>query len=90
MGVWRTRIESQVPIFFYNSPEKSKKEKNIIIDTHADFFWNHVFTRAFDWEFVTKLQPDLYVTVIDRASNIRARLRKEKQWKAQGPQHQQQ
>jgi len=43
----------------------------IIIDTHAEFFWNHVFQNAYDWKFLNKIPADMFVTIIDKPSKIR-------------------
>lgn len=60
------------------------KYDTILVDSHATFFWNRVFINAFDWEYITRLAPDLFVTVIDCTGDIRRRLTSAQQWKDQG------
>jgi len=53
--------------------EKSKTE-NMIINTHACFRWNKYITKAFDYYYLTRLNPDIYVTVIDTIYSTYGRL----------------
>lgn len=45
----------------------------LVIDMHAQFFWNDVFINPHDWRYLAKLDPDLFVTLIEKPSTIRAR-----------------
>jgi adenylate kinase len=61
-------------VFHNICDEIAKKEHpRYIIDMHAQFFWNHVFENAFDWRYLEKLNADMYVTIIDKPSSIKAR-----------------
>lgn len=60
------------------------KDDVVIIDSHATFLWKGVFFNAFDWEYITRLQPDLFVTIIDCSNDIAKRLDSSRQWKDQG------
>jgi len=54
-----------------------KKEKeNLLIDTHACFRWHKHLTKAFDYYYLSKLDPDLYVTITDTIYSIYGRLQR--------------
>lgn len=54
--------------------EKEQKPKDrILIDMHAQFFWNDVLTNAYDWRYLTQINPDLFITLIEKPSTIRDR-----------------
>jgi len=46
----------------------------LIINTHACFRWNKYITKAFDYYYLTKLNPDLYITITDTIYSIYGRL----------------
>ncbi len=48
--------------------------ENMIINTHACFRWNKYITKAFDYYYLTKLNPDIYLTVTDTIYSIFGRL----------------
>lgn len=54
-----------------------------IIDCHATFFWNRVYTKAFDWEYITRMNPDMFITIIDDSADIKKRLNQAVQWRDQ-------
>lgn len=58
-------------------------EDRIIIDMHAQFFWNDVLTNAYDWRYLTKINPDLFITLIEKPSTIRDRQLLTEQGKSQ-------
>ncbi len=62
---------------------KSNKYKKILIDTHAQFFWNNVFENAYDWKYLNQMKTDLFLTIIDSPCNIRKNQLKIKQGKSQ-------
>lgn len=57
--------------------------ENVIVDTHADFFWKKIFTRAHDWDYLMKIKADMYTVIIDEVQGIAANLKKDLQWKTQ-------
>jgi adenylate kinase len=59
--------------------EKDDSE-TMIINTHACFRWNKYITKAFDYYYLTKLNPDLYITITDTIYSIYGRLEGTK-WK---------
>jgi len=54
--------------------------KNILINTHACFRWHKHLTKAFDYYYLSRLNPDLYITLTDTIYSIFGRLQ-ESQWK---------
>jgi len=54
--------------------EKEKDNYDLIfIDTHAQFFWNNVYHNAYDWKHLDNISADMFVTIIDKPSNIKER-----------------
>jgi len=50
-----------------------EKYDRLIIDLHAQFFWNDIFTNAHDWHHLSQLMPDLFITLIEKPSTIQQR-----------------
>jgi adenylate kinase len=45
----------------------------IIINTHGQFFWNDIFTNAYDWQHLAKFDADMFITLIEKPSTIKER-----------------
>jgi adenylate kinase len=54
--------------------------ENILVVTHACFRWHKHLTKAFDYYYLSKLNPDLYITVTDTIYSIFGRL-EQNQWR---------
>ena len=67
-------------IVFEDICREKDKHENIIINTHAIFRWNKYITKAFDYYYLTKLNPDIYITITDTIYSIYGMLEKT-QWK---------
>jgi len=67
-------------IVFEDICREKDKTENLIINTHACFRWNKYITKAFDYYYLTKLNPDIYITVTDTIYSIYGRL-ETSQWK---------
>lgn len=67
-------------IVFEDIISAKKVTENMIINTHACFRWNKYITKAFDYYYLTKLNPDMYLTVTDTIYSIYGRL-EGTQWK---------
>lgn len=51
--------------------EKDKQSLDrLLIDMHCQFFWNDIFTNANDWSNLICLEPDIFVTLIEKPSTI--------------------
>lgn len=53
---------------------------DLVISTHVCFRWKKHLTPAFNFYYLNRINPDVYVTIIDNADRIRARLEKT-QWR---------
>lgn len=54
--------------------EKDQYEYDVLaVDTHFQFFWNGIFTNAYDGRYLARLNPDMFVTLIDKPSVIKKR-----------------
>jgi adenylate kinase len=56
-----------------NLREDKKNYNRVIIDTHAQFFWNNVFENAYNWKYLNQLNSDMFVSIIDKPSSIKDR-----------------
>ena len=56
-----------------NLEQDRKEYDKILIDTHAEFFWNHVYTNAYDSKYLNEILADIFVTIIDKPSAIKER-----------------
>ncbi|MCS7104226.1 MAG: hypothetical protein NZ954_01490 [Thermofilaceae archaeon] len=55
-------------------------EVDLVISTHVCFRWKKHLTPAFNLYYLNSIDPDIYVTIVDNAQAVRARL-EETQWK---------
>ncbi|MBI5149080.1 AAA family ATPase [Candidatus Pacearchaeota archaeon] len=66
--------------------ENDLKENDVvIIIMHAVFFWKKIFLRAYEKFYLDKLNPDMFITFIDRSEDIEERLSEKDQWKQEMP-----
>jgi len=56
---------------------KSKKSRNLIVNTHATFRWRHGLFPAVDFDQMRQLNAEMYVCLIDGVVDLHARLMKE-------------
>jgi adenylate kinase len=47
---------------------------NVVVNTHATFRWRHGLFSAFDFDQVQKLQPNMFVCLVDNVETIHLRL----------------
>ena len=62
---------------------RKKENTRYVIDTHAQFLWDHVFENAFDWRLLDMINADMYFTIIDKPSNIKKRQMRTEQGRMQ-------
>ncbi len=55
----------------------AKDSKNLIVNTHATFRWRHGLFAAFDYDQITKLQPDLFICLVDNIEVVHNRLHRD-------------
>lgn len=64
--------------------DKDRKENDaVIISIHGIFFWKDRFMRAYDRFYLNKLNPDMFVVLFARATDILKVLNSRAQWKPQ-------
>ncbi|MBN2561283.1 MAG: AAA family ATPase [Phycisphaerae bacterium] len=73
----RTRLNTLRRAVFKDILATAEKAENLIINTHATFRWKHGLFEAFDFDHMTTLDADLYVTLVDNVDAIHERLLRE-------------
>lgn len=66
-----------------NLPKDRKTNDVVIISIHSIFLWKKRFMRAYDRFYLNKLNPDMFVALFNRATDILKVLNSRKQWKPQ-------
>lgn len=72
-----SRLHSLRKSVFKDIINDSEGRKNIIVNTHATFRWRHGLFRAFDFEEVEKLEPDMFISLVDNIEAVHQRLHHE-------------
>lgn len=52
-------------------------QPNIIVNTHATFRWRHGLFAAFDYDQIAKLQPNVFICLVDNIEVVHHRLHRE-------------
>jgi adenylate kinase len=73
----RSRLNTLRRAVFKDIVRTTDKVENIIINTHATFRWKHGLFEAFDFDHMTELDADLYVTLVDNVDAVHERLLRE-------------
>lgn len=60
-----------------------KKHKNVIIDMHGTIFWQKIFTNAYDWHYLQKLKPDMFITIMGNVPDLLKRHKTNRKWQRQ-------
>lgn len=64
--------------------DKDRKENDVvIISIHSIFFWKKRFMRAYDRFYLNKLNPDMFIALFNKATDILKVLYSRNQWKPQ-------
>ena len=66
-----------------NLSKDRKANDAVIISIHSIFLWKKRFMRAYDRFYLNKLNPDMFVTLFNKATDILKVLDSRKQWKPQ-------
>ena len=69
-----SRLNSLRRAVFRDILAQAENMKNIIVNTHATFRWRHGLFSAFDHDLIRKLQPNMFITLIDDVDAVHARL----------------
>jgi len=56
---------------------ESRGQRNIIVNTHATFRWRHGLFAAFDFDQIHKLEPDLFICLVDNIEVVHHRLHRD-------------
>ena len=72
-----SRLHSLRRSVFKDIIQESDGQKNIIVNTHATFRWRHGLFRAYDFDQIEQLNPDLFVCLVDNAECVHYRLQAE-------------
>jgi adenylate kinase len=70
----RARLNTLRRAVFKDILATAEKVDNLIINTHATFRWKHGLFEAFDFDHMTALNADLYVTLVDNVDAVHERL----------------
>jgi len=60
-----------------NASMPKEEHKNVIVNTHATFRWRHGLFAAFDFDLMKKLEPDLFICLVDNVEVVHQRLHEE-------------
>jgi adenylate kinase len=52
-------------------------QPNIIVNTHATFRWRHGLFAAFDYDQIAKIQPEVFICLVDNIEVVHHRLHRE-------------
>jgi adenylate kinase len=69
-----SRLSSLRRAAFKDIIADSKDQKNIMVNTHATFRWRHGLFAAFDYDQISKIQPDLFICLVDNIEVVHHRL----------------
>lgn len=64
--------------------ERDKRTHDaVIISIHGFFYWKKTFHHSFDHQYVSRFNPDLFITIMGDPVDIRETLQKREQWKGE-------
>ncbi len=72
-----SRLNSLRRAAFKDIISESRDQKNMMVNTHATFRWRHGLFPAFDYDQITKLNPEIFVCLVDNIEVVNARLHQE-------------
>ncbi|GMV26583.1 MAG: hypothetical protein AMXMBFR58_26140 [Phycisphaerae bacterium] len=72
-----SRLNSLRRAAFKDVITEGREKKNVIVNTHATFRWRHGLFSAFDYDQVQKLEPDLFICLVDNIEVVHDRMHKE-------------
>lgn len=70
----RARLNSLRRAVFKDILAEVERTDHVIVNTHATFRWKHGLFEAYDWDQMTALDADLYVTLVDNVDAVHERL----------------
>ncbi|MDX2130779.1 MAG: AAA family ATPase [Planctomycetota bacterium] len=69
-----SRLNSLRRAAFKDVISEGRDVPNMIVNTHATFRWRHGLFAAFDYDQISKLQPDLFICLVDNIEVVHHRL----------------
>ncbi|CAN5790678.1 hypothetical protein BH11PLA1_BH11PLA1_16330 [soil metagenome] len=72
-----SRLNSLRRAAFKDIITESRDQKNLIVNTHATFRWRHGLFPAFDIDQVQKLQPEVFICLVDNIEVVHHRLHRD-------------
>ncbi len=73
----RSRLNTLRRAVFKDILTTAENAENLIVNTHATFRWKHGLFEAFDFDHMTDLDADFYVTLVDNVDAVHERLVRE-------------
>ncbi len=70
----RPRLDALRRSVFKDILRIAEKSENLLVNTHATFRWKHGLFPAFDYDQMSELNADLYVTLVDNMDAVHERL----------------
>jgi len=72
-----SRLHSVRRSVFKDIIVESANQPDVIVNTHATFRWRHGLFRAFDFDQVERLRPDMFICLVDNVESVHHRLSRE-------------
>jgi adenylate kinase len=69
-----SRLNSLRRAAFKDVITEAREKKNLVVNTHATFRWRHGLFSAFDYDQIAKLEPDLFICLVDNIEVVHHRL----------------
>ncbi|MBL9121054.1 MAG: AAA family ATPase [Phycisphaerae bacterium] len=60
-----------------NATMPAKDHKHVVVNTHATFRWRHGLFPAFDFDLMRRLEPDMFICLVDNVEVVHHRLHQE-------------
>jgi adenylate kinase len=76
----RSTLRTLISLALERCLKEYSDEDVVVISTHASYWWKTGPELAFDISFLNKLNPDMYVTIIDDCLKIRDRIYSDPKW----------
>jgi len=73
----RARLNSLRRSVFKDILVEAERHPYLIVNTHATFRWKHGLFEAFDWDQMSALDADIYITLVDNVDAVHERLKRE-------------
>jgi len=72
-----SRLASLRRAAFKDIISEGRTERNLIVNTHATFRWRHGLFAAFDYDQISKINPELFICIVDNIEVVHNRLHSE-------------